>query len=325
MARYLSSTELIESIKDRAQIPENQITFTPERFLRFATQELDAAIVPYVMQYHEDYFLVTEDIPLVSGQSKYSIPYRAIGNKLRDVSFLDQAPGLPSTTIFEMTRVSIEDVSFYQYGGSNGAYSNNGLRAFYMADDQICLLPEDIGTGPQTGFLRVSYYIRPNQLVLEERIATITSINRTTGEIGVANIPANITLGVNLDLIKVKSPHKCLVIDVQATNINTNNNTITFDLTDIPANLVVGDMIALAEECSIPMIPTDMHSMLAQRVACRCLEALGFTVELQNANLKLSEMEQKGATVIDNRVEGAPFKITNRHSFLNRSRQSNRS
>jgi hypothetical protein len=61
--------------------------------------------------------------------------------------------------------------------------------------------------------------------------------------------------------------------------------------------------------------------MLAQRIACRCLEALGDTAGLQIANTKLAEMELKGMSLIDSRVEGAPMKVNNRHSFLRQSRR----
>lgn len=312
--RYMTSSTLIESIKNRAMLPENQITFTPERFLRFATEELDMAIIPYVMQYHEDFFLVTEDVPLVGGVSKYQIPYRAIGNKLRDVSYFDG-----TNTIYEMTRITVDDLSYYQQG-SGDSFSSSGYRVFYIQNDEVCLVTQNQTSS--TGFLRMTYYVRPNQLVDSKRVAVITSINRTTGEIGVNAIPGNITLGINLDIIKTKSSHKCLVRDIQATNISGVNNIITLALSNIPASLVVGDRIALAEETDIPQIPTDLHSMLAQRVACRCLEALGAKEDLQAANAKLAEMEQKGASIIDNRVEGAPLKLVNRHGFLARKRHS---
>jgi len=313
MARYMTSSTLIDSVVSRAMLPINQVTFKNADFLRFATEELDMAIIPFVLQYHEDYFLTYVDIPLESGKNKYTIPYRAVGNKLRDVAFLDNA------AVYEMTRVTIDDISYYQYGGGN-AFTSTGFRVFYIQNNEIVLLPENMPN--PTGSLRVSFYIRPNQLVDESRIATVTSVNPSTGEVGVSSVPSNITLGVDLDILQTKSPHKILKFDVQATNIDTVNKIITFAINDLPSNLAVGDQISLAEECCIPQIPTDLHSMLAQRVACRCLEALGDQAGLQAANTKLAEMEQKGATLIDDRVEGAPMKVNNRHGFLNRTKST---
>jgi hypothetical protein len=291
-------------------LPETNITFRPDDFLAFANEEMDMAIMPYVLSHHEDYFLTSVDIPLESGKNKYTIPYRAIGNKLRDVSYKDN-----SNSIFEMTRITIADESYYQYAGGN-SYTGTGFRVFYIENNEIVLLPQDIQN--PSGSLKVSFYIRPNQLVEEDRVATITSINTTTGEIGVDSIPDNITLGDMVDLIQVRNPYKCLSYDQTVTNIDAINNIITIDPTMLPDNLAVGDFVASAEECIIPQIPTDLHSMLAQRVACRCLEALGDQAGLQAANLKLAEMEQKGASLLQDRVEDAPMKVNNRHGFLNR-------
>jgi len=313
MSRYMTSSTLINSVVTRAMLPVSQSTFKNADFLRFATEELDMAIIPFVLQYHEDYFLTYVDIPLENGKNKYTIPYRAVGNKLRDVAFLDNA------AVYEMTRVTIDDISYYQYGGGN-AFTSTGFRVFYIQNNEIVLLPENMPN--PTGSLRVSFYIRPNQLVDESRVATITSVNPSTGEVGVNTVPANITLGVDLDILQTRSPHKILKFDVQATNLDAVNKIITFNVNDLPSNLAVGDQISLAEECCIPQIPTDLHSMLAQRVACRCLEALGDQAGLQAANTKLAEMEQKGATLIDDRVEGAPMKVNNRHGFLNRTKST---
>ena len=60
--------------------------------------------------------------------------------------------------------------------------------------------------------------------------------------------------------------------------------------------------------------------MLAQRVAARCLEALGDSQGITLANTKLAEMEQKTGALLENRVEGAVQKVLNRHSTLKRNR-----
>ena len=307
MARYLTSSSLIDSVKRRAMIPSTQSTFTDADFLRFALEELDMAVIPHILSYHEDYFLFTEYIDLERNVNRYSIPYRAIGNKLRDVSYVDVG-GFKH----EMTRASIEDVSFYQADGYSS--TNSTIMAFYIENNEIVVFPEKNFT--LTGQLAVSYYLRPNELVDEARIMTIIDINRTTGVIEVDNIPNHIKINSLLDIIQVKSPHKCLSIDVPITDIDTTNNLLTFNTSKIPTKLAVGDHIALAEECIIPQIPTDLHSMLAQRIAARCLEALNDQQGLAIANQKISEMELKSGSLIDDRVEGAPLKVVNRRSTL---------
>jgi hypothetical protein len=314
MARYLTSKTLLDSAKVRCMLPATQVTFTDEDLLRFANDEMDTAVVPYVMSFHEDYFLFQSDIPLETAIANYQIPYRAAGNKLRDVFFKDER-----LQLYEMTRILVEDLPFFQGDGTGS--SNSPLRAFTLQNNEI-VLASTSSSFNVTGWLNTYYYIRPSQLVDTSRSMTITAINRTTGVVTVSSVPANFSIGSTIDFIQTKSPHRCHSIDKVITNIDSVTTEITFAVADIPRALVVGDYICLAEECIIPQIPTDLHPMLAQRIACRCLEALGDVQGLQTANAKLVEMETKMGTVVDDRVEGAPMKVTNRHSFLRNSRRS---
>jgi hypothetical protein len=56
--------------------------------------------------------------------------------------------------------------------------------------------------------------------------------------------------------------------------------------------------------------------ILAHRVATRILESMGDTEGLTNANQKLAELEQNINTLVDNRVEDSPKKITNHRAIL---------
>ncbi len=308
MARYLTSSSLIENAIRRAMIPKNQVTFLEDDFLAFANDEMDTALIPYVMQFHEDYFLVKETIPLETNKLSYPIPYRAIGNKLNDLQLVDTGGRL-----YETTRITRGDLPYYQ--GTNISDVGGYLRAFYLESNQFTLVGQSATSF--TGVVAV-YYLRPNRLVSEDRVMKIGSINRTTGAITVESVPDLYSTGTLVDIIQVKSPHRCLRIDVPLTAVDSVGLTITVDPSDIPDELVPGDHIALAEECMIPQIPTDLHPMLAQRVAARCLEALGDAEGLQTANTKLAEMEQKGGTLVDSRVDEAVTKVLNRHGILRR-------
>jgi hypothetical protein len=90
----------------------------------------------------------------------------------------------------------------------------------------------------------------------------------------------------------------------------------------IPAKLQINDVIALPEETTIPQIPIELHSMLAQRAAMRCLESLGDNTGLQAAAAKLADMEAKTASLIDNRVESSPLKVVPRHGLITRTQNN---
>ena len=312
MAKHLSTNTLIESVVRRAMLPTNQVTFKEKDFLAFANEELDIGLIPHILSYHEDYLLQDFYTAVTPSVSRYELPYRATGNKIRDVAYLDD-----NGNLFEMTRITVEDLPYYQ----NGSYgvSNTGVRGFYMENDTIVLVPENRHN--TTGRMRITYYLRANQLVSESDISVIRSIDRNTGIITVDKIPSKLSSPVEMDFLQLKSPHKRLEINVTPTSVDALNKTYTFNVADIPEHLVVGDHLAFAEECIIPNIPTDLHSMLAQRIACRCLEAMNDAQGLALANQKLAEMELKTGQLIDNRVEGAPMKVVNRHGFLRLSRR----
>lgn len=302
---YYTTDTLIESIKRRAAIPINQKTFTNDDFIAFLNEEMSLGLVPSVLRMKEDYFLITIDIPLQSNKNQYEIPVRAIGNKVREISFKND-----NGDIFEMTRIQVGDLPYYNVdNGSQWIY------AYYIANNVINLMTS---TPVTSGFLSISYYIRPNQLVLLSQVGIIQSIDRTTGEIFLDKVPEGFSVTKPFDLVQQTSPHKCLSIDLTPTGINTLTRTITLDITQIPDNLKVGDHFCLAQQSAIPQIPSDLHVILAHRAAARCLEAQGDLEGLQAANAKLAEFESNTQNLIDDRVEDSPKKIVNRHGSIRR-------
>jgi hypothetical protein len=288
----------------------SQSTFTNDDFLELANEEISLGILPSMLRLHEDYLLYTEEVPLVSGQSNYSIPARAIGNKLREISFKDT-----NGNIFEMTRIGVGDLPFY-----NSTYSTNQVYAYYIENNEVVLAPTI--TGAVSGSLMMSYYLRPNALVLEDRSAKILSINTLTGTLIVDAVPTTFSTAdsngqsIKYDLIKSTSPFITSAASIIPSTINSVTKEIVFDPDDLPTGLAVGDYVNFEHESIIPQIPQDLHVVLAHRVATRCLEALGDAQGLQIANQKLAEMEQNTTNLIDNRVEDSPKKIVNRHSML---------
>ncbi|NDE09882.1 MAG: hypothetical protein EBZ95_04860 [Chitinophagia bacterium] len=390
---YMTSDDLIRSVKLRAFLPTNQATFTDEDLLMFANEEMSIGLVPSIMRLHEDYFLYVQETTIGSSlsygctfqdsgnlvvladhgfgggevvifssvvdttgitantgyyvvnptlntfqlatilggtpinlvnngtgvifitrsNSRFQIPYRAVGSKLRDVSLKDD-----TGNFFEMTRINIGEIPFYN-GGAHGVRPY----AFYIENNSVVLAPERVSF-VYGAVIRMTYYMRPNNLVLLNQVASITNIDRTTGQITVSNLPSDFAIDHVYDLVSVRSPNKTLAFDIGAISIDPISKIFTFDSGDIPTFLNVGDHICLAGTSAIPQIPSDLHVILAQRVAARCLEALGDTEGLQNANAKLAEMTTLSEYLIDNRVEDAPQKVTNRHASI-RSGLSRRS
>lgn len=433
MSRYLSTNKLIQDVTRRAMLPITNVTFKEEDFLAFANEEMDIGVVPHILSFHEDYLLISEDIPLEANITRYQIPDRAIGNKIRDVSYKD-----PAGTIFEMTRIFIEDEPYFQYGPLGSV--NGPLKAFYTEGNEIVLMPEI--NNSIYGHLKISYYVRPNQLVSEIDVAKIASVDYNNGILTIDELPISFSGQTVFDITSSKSPHKLIgkdlipnaqagkvftfgtqqiytltavaqasivdssyitltdstlsttnvqyfwfdktgsspapsitgnltrvdisaavtdidvataiqavlsvysptyIISTQIGNtltiknagnsVSVGNNFFITDNTDLfnvtqiqqgtntlPRAINITDIFAIAEQTIIPQIPVELHSMLSQRIAIRCLEALGDQNGLQAAMIKLAEMEVKTGSLIDNRVEGASLKVAPKHTFLRRSR-----
>lgn len=161
---YRTSDDLISDIKRKISFPISQVTFTEDDLLQFLNEEMMISQVPSVLSYHEEYYSTTIAIPLVENQSKYPIPTRAIGMKLRDVFWQDQ-----NGNLFDMTRISSDDRAFFQQ--SSGA--NQSIHKYYLQGNDVVLTP--LPTGTPTGSMYFVFYIRPNQLVSNDRASTITA------------------------------------------------------------------------------------------------------------------------------------------------------
>jgi hypothetical protein len=311
---YMDSAKLLESIKLRAAIPMSQVTFSDSDLLNLANEELELKIIPSVLAVKEEFYVTLSTIPLVANQDDYTIPYRAIGNKVRSV-FYEQSTG----NLMKLANIPMEHLNEYQY--SNGGT----LAGFVLENDHLKIVPS-VGSNP-TGSLSLRYYLKPNAIVEMSRGAKIRSIDRTTGIIEVSNgdtdadtVPSNINVNVQVDFIRAKPINRTYSFDIDLVSVNATAGTITVDPDDIPAGLEVNDWVCTAGETVIPQIPAELHSMLAQAVACRVLESLTDTQALTNATAKLQEMEQKLLSVIDTRVESPFRKVVSPISLLNNGR-----
>jgi len=312
MSKPLTADQLITSIKRKASIPTSQDTFTDEDLLEFANEELQLGVVPGIMSVHEDHLLYEEDVALEANRSDYEIPHRALGNKLRDVQFK-----VDENNLSELTRIGI---------GERFDVSDTNIRKFYVKGNKVILTPP-IGN-QSNGSLVFVYYIRPSSLVKLENVGIILGIvdnGDGTSNIVVNEVPSTFTTSITYDLYKADSPSSILNKDLVPTNVNSITKIITFNTTDIPKELKVGDHISLAGEAAIAQIPTELHPLLAEMVACRVLEALGDTEALQNALLKVKQMEAASGMLIDSRIDDAPQKVVNRHGLIRTGLFSKRS
>jgi hypothetical protein len=193
---WMTSDDLLESVKRKISFPSSQSTFTDADILAFANEELMISQVPSVMSFHEEYFVAKQVIPLTSYTNTYPIPERAIGMKLRGVFWCDSSAGpdatsvVPGGNLFEMTRVDSNDKAFFQ--ANVGA--NQSIHKYYLEGNNVVLTPAP--TSDPTGSLVLYYFLRPNQLVASDEAAIISTFSK---EITLTNasIAANDTFTID--------------------------------------------------------------------------------------------------------------------------------
>lgn len=299
-SRILTSTKLVKSVRDRAMVPDDRSTYTDEVILDILNEEIDVSLLSTLMSLNEEHLVTHIDIPVSETQSRYKIPERSIGNKLRDVALIrgDQ--------MYELTRISLEEAPDYE-----GLYNGDNLNVFYIEGDEVVFF-----SGVDASYIRMYFYMRPNLLVKQEECGEIFSIDRNTGIIELSNFPTSFSNLPEIDFVQGKTPNKVLQIDIETTLASKTSSYIQVNPDIIPDDLQKGDYVCSAGETPVPNIPTEMHPLLAQYAAIFILEGLNDSEGLRNARTKLEKMENSIQTLLEDRVEGAPQKINPRHSTL---------
>jgi hypothetical protein len=140
-------------------------------------------------------------------------------------------------------------------------------------------------------------------------------------------------VGTMVDFLQTNPGHKIYKFNIEIPNIS--ETTVYFDKDTLMTitntnldmkliNLQIGDYICLAGESIIPQLPPELHTGLAERASARVLAALGDREGLAVVNQKIEDIRVREGNLVDDRVTGAPKKVSNRHSILRYSNNSNR-
>lgn len=244
---YMTSQDLIASIQRKISFPISQNTFTNNDILAMANEEMFIAQVPSVLQYHSEYFVNFKVVPLIANVSNYAIPNRCIGMKLRDVFWMDY-----NGNWFEMTQIEEHDRAFYQ----RNLGTNESIHKFFMEGNHVVLAPSVV-QGP-VGFLVFVFYIRPNQLVKNDRAAIINNFQQSTtinsslmnpGDTFTISPDANATTPVSLIPFTAVSSLGGTISDITIAS-----SAETLVTTTLPHQLTSGQTVVITGTNSNPVI-----------------------------------------------------------------------
>lgn len=280
-----TSNGLIAQIKRRALIPTSQNLFTSSDIIDMLNEELQNRIVPYIMNVREDYFLTYDEITQDGTQDEIDIPYDAIGNKINQITLYTATTN--DSFFATIPRLSPSQINDY-FGG------------YYIEGNKIKLYPKAISSGK----LRIYYYKRPSEIVASTRWSIVSTINTNTSIVCSTNLPANITTGSSIDIVKNIQPwdttRETTAGTVSGATVNLSNTS----------DISVGYYVCSKDESPFAQIPQDTIPLLIQSVVVRMMEYMGDTNGLQTGLLTYAQMESDNRGLISPRVDAQPKKIS---------------
>jgi hypothetical protein len=289
--RSPTTSDLLEAIKQRGMIPDNQNTWSDPRILATATDDMRAAIIPLLMSVREEYFVMSEDVPVVIGTQRYRIPDRAAGQGIREVLWIDADGNVRS-----MSQLQVED------GEISAAGPGNGVPYAYRIEwDSIVLTPAV--TTP--GTMRVMFVVSPGDLVSTNDAVQITGIDALTSTISASTVPATWVGTEVVDIIRGSAGCEYLSLATQITGIVGTDIT----LSSLPTGLQIGDWIALEGQSPVPQLPRDLVPLLAHKVVVTVLESMNQRSAAEAAEARYQKLITSALTMISPRVKGGAKKL----------------
>ena len=263
----MTSNELITSILLRSGFPTDNY-FSNAEMLTILNDEMKLVINPLILKLQEEFLLQTKDYT-ISSSAVYRLPKRALGGKLRDLKLYDNGIYAYLNRLFEEDR----------YKNLSGYYINRN-----------CL---ELSSDITSGTLRATYFLAPSQLVLTSAAACIATIDSAT-QVTVTALPSTFATTTPVDFVQADG--QCDLLDIDKSIVSIAGTTLTFAA--LPTDLAVGDYICLAGQSPVPVIPLDLHPVLAQAALCTCLyskkdkAADAESAKLKNSIQVISEMLQ---------------------------------
>ena len=307
MTLLYTGENLIKCVRDQAMLPDATSTGTSDAdILEHLNHAMLAEVVPHVLKFREEFFVVSERQTVSGTKTKYRMSPRAIGNRLRDIFWTDG-----STNRHRITQLGREDMANLSLEGATEPV------AFYIEGNSVVLYPSVQGG---TGFLEIAFFFRPGELVLSTATRKVLSVDSATAVTLTSAIPAGWSTANRFDVHSEHSGAEIKTWSAAATTVAASGITFSaqidgsvFGTTAVEA----GDYVCLAGEAALPGIPREMHPTLAQAAVCRILAAMSDeNVAVQVS--KLNRMIDDSKYMANDRVEGRPRVIANRNSlFLN--------
>jgi hypothetical protein len=291
-----SVDQLLISVKQRAMTASNQNLFEDSDIVRFASEELQAVVLPFMESVKGEYFVAIEDQTFVQGTTNYTMPQRATGTKLRDVCLLDQ-----QGNEINLPYINPEDLKSSWYAPS--------LFGFYPQGDQIVIVLGNLQAVGNYASVRMKYFRRPNVLCTTGsggNAGQVVSFDTVAKTITLDFAPTTWTSTTEFDIVNSLPPFQSRVDNATLSGAPAG---FVLSFTDaLPTGLRVGDWVSEANFSPIPQIPVECHRLLETLTAARMLQYAG-DPSFQVFQAQAEQQKKDLFFVLNPRIGGAARKM----------------
>lgn len=300
MALDYTTDALIASVKRRITLPDAQNLFSDTDIIAFLGDELSSTVIPLVHSVQQEYWVYRTDVPLVQGQTNYTIPVRGVANGLRLLTLVDNGG---NEIEFPLLRPE-NTASTYNW---LSPYSTSTLYGFNMEDDHIVMFPQQVVANPVMS-VRFRYERQPSQLCAVADAARITNIAGTV--VTVNEIPVGWSTSTVVDLVKGTPAFPSKGDDLTISNVNA--GLIQLTIPNLPATAAIGDWLSVAGTSPIPQIPYQMFPYLCQCVANTCMAGMADSEPYKDGKAKEAQMKEDILKLLQPRDIGNVQTVINR-------------
>ena len=309
----ITADDIINGVNRRISNPQPQGLLSNSDILAFCDNIIQAQLIPLLESVDQDYFVDRIEIPLVAGQSNYSVPYRSVARGLREIRYKES----PTTAnLRNMPLISIENAYMYT--------SWSSTIGFHFENDTIRLVPSTPTTLAGNPSLLCWYRLPPNKLVQSTAVAKVTSV--VGNVVNVQSIPSTLQATTQIDFCQGRSGSSIYAYDVPIAGI-VGTTQITFAAAaDIPTQLTAGDYISLSgESYVVNWLPNEAFPLLETLTCQRMLQSISDYEGVKMLNEDAQLETQNLLKILEPRIDGESEIIVNYNSLARTNKANQRS
>ena len=309
----ITADDVINGVNRRISNPQPQGLLSNSDILSFCDNIIQAQLIPLLESVDQDYFVDRIEIPLVAGQSNYSVPYRSVARGLREIRYKES----PTTVnLRNMPLISIENAYMYT--------SWQSTIGFHFENDTIRLVPDVPTSLAGNPSLLCWYRLPPNKLVQSTAVAKVTSV--VGNIVNVQSIPSTLQATTQVDFCQGKSGSAIYAYDVAIAGV-VGTTQITFAAAaDIPTQLTAGDYISLSgESYVVNWLPNEAFPLLETLTCQRMLQSISDYEGVKMLNEDAQLETQNLLKILEPRIDGESEIIVNYNSLARTNKANQRS